>query len=49
MLKEKSWHRQHAIPVGKDSAPFLPVFVERDEQAPPKKPVRPNPLTKFDL
>ena len=49
MLKEKSWHRQHAIPVGKDSAPLLPVFVERDEQAPPKKPVRPNPLTKFDL
>ncbi|MBL7804493.1 MAG: RNA methyltransferase [Saprospiraceae bacterium] len=49
MLKEKSWHRQFAIPVGKDSAPLLPVFVERDEHAPPKKQIRPNPLTKFDL
>lgn len=49
MLKEKSWHRQFAIPVGKESAPLLPVFVERDEQAPPKKPVRPNPLTKFEI
>lgn len=49
MLKEKAWHRQFAVPVGKDSAPLLPVFVERDEQAPPKKQVRPNPLTKFDL
>lgn len=49
MLKEKSWHRQFAIPVGKDSAPLLPVFVERDEHAPPKKQIRPNQLTKFDL
>ncbi len=48
MLKEKSWHRQFAIPVGKDSAPLLPVFVERDENA-PKKAIRPNPLTKFEL
>jgi len=49
MLKEKSWLRQFAVPIGKDSAPLLPVFVERDEYAPPKKQVRPNPLTKFDL
>lgn len=49
LLKNKSWHRQFAIPVGKDSAPLLPVFVQRDEHAPPKKQVRPNPLTKFEL
>lgn len=49
LLKEKSWRRQFAIPVGKDSAPLPPVFVERDEHAPPKKQVRPNPLTKFEL
>lgn len=49
MLKEKAWFRRYAVPVGKDSAPLLPVFVERDEQAPPKKQVRPNPLTKFEL
>ncbi|HNE27917.1 MAG TPA: RNA methyltransferase [Saprospiraceae bacterium] len=48
MLKEKSWHRQFATPVGKDSAPLLPVFVERNENA-PKKAIRPNPLTKFEL
>lgn len=49
MLKEKAWFRRYAVPVSKDSAPLLPVFVERDEQAPPKKQVRPNPLTKFEL
>lgn len=49
MLKEKAWFRRYAVPVGKDSAPLLPVFVERDESAPPKKQVRPNPLTKFEL
>lgn len=49
MLKEKAWHRRYAIPVSKDSAPLLPVFVERDEHAPKQKQVRPNPLTKFDI
>jgi tRNA (guanosine-2'-O-)-methyltransferase len=49
MLKEKSWHRRLAVPVGKDSAPLLPVFVERDEHAPPKKQAPQNPLTKFEL
>ena len=49
MLKEKSWHRRYAIPVAKDSAPLLPVFLERDEFAPKKNQIRPNPLTKFDL
>lgn len=49
MLKDKAWHRRYAIPVGKDSAPLLPVFVERDEYAPKKKQIRPNPLSKFDL
>jgi tRNA (guanosine-2'-O-)-methyltransferase len=49
MLKEKSWHQQHAIPVGKDTGELLPVYVQRDPAAPPKTPVRPNPLTKFEL
>ncbi len=50
MLVGKSWLRQYATPVDKDSAPLLPVFVERDEQAPDHKyKTRPNPMTKFDL
>lgn len=50
MLAGKAWMRRHAIPVGKDSAPLLPVFVERDEHVPGGKPkTRPNPVTKFDL
>lgn len=50
MLIGKGWPRRHAIPVNKDSAPLLPVFVERDEHVPGGKPkIRPNPLTKFDL
>jgi tRNA (guanosine-2'-O-)-methyltransferase len=48
MLKKPSWHRQAAISVSKDSPPLMPVYVERVEQG-PKKPVRPSPLTKFDL
>lgn len=48
MLKNPSWHRQTAISVGKASPPILPVYVERVEQA-PKKQIRYNPLTKFDL
>ena len=50
MLVGKAWTRRHAIPVGKDSAPLLPVFVERDEHVPGDKPkIRPNPVTKLDL
>lgn len=49
MLREKSWHRQFAIPVGPDSEPLLPMFVQRDENLPPKKQIRSNPITKFDL
>ncbi len=49
MLKEKSWLQQLAIPVGKDSGPLLPVYVQRDPKTPPKKQVRPTPLTNFDL
>ena len=50
MLVGKSWLQQYATPVGKDSAPLLPVFVERDEHTPKKNPgMRPNPMTKFDL
>lgn len=49
MLKEKSWHRQHAIPVDKNSPELLPVFLERAPDGPPKKQIRPNPLTKFEL
>lgn len=49
LLKEKSWHRQFAVPVSRDSGPLLPVYVERDENLPPKKQLPSNPLTKFDL
>ena len=49
MLKEKSWHQQIAITIGKDSTDILPVYVERDPAVPPKQQIRPNPLTKFDL
>lgn len=50
MLMGKSWPRRFAIPVSKDSAPLLPVFVERDEHVPGrKKKIRPNPQTKFEL
>lgn len=49
LLKEKSWHRQFAIPVARESEPILPVYVQRAENLPPKKQIRPNPLTKFDL
>ncbi|MDX1910083.1 MAG: RNA methyltransferase [Saprospiraceae bacterium] len=49
MLKEKTWHQQHAIPVGKDSADLLPVYVQRDPAAPFKSSIRPNPMTKFEL
>jgi tRNA (guanosine-2'-O-)-methyltransferase len=49
MLKVPAWHRQFAIPVTRESAPFLPVYIERDENAPPKKQVRPSPNTNFDL
>lgn len=49
MLKEKSWLQQLAVPVGKDSGPLLPVYAQRDPKAPPKKQIRPAPLTHFDL
>lgn len=49
MLKEKTWQQQQAISVDKDSAPLLPVYVERDPAAAAKTPVRPSPVTKFDL
>lgn len=49
MLKGKSWHRQMAIPVNTNSEDILPVYATRDENAPPKKQIRPNPLTKFEL
>lgn len=49
MLKEKNWLQQQAIPVGKDSAPLLPVFVEREAPSLPKKGKNATPLTKFDL
>lgn len=48
MLKEKSHLQQQAIPVGKDSADLLPVFVQRDPNA-EKTSIRPSPLTKFEL
>jgi tRNA (guanosine-2'-O-)-methyltransferase len=49
MLKEKSWLQQHAEPVGSDSPPLLPVYAHRDPKAPPKKQIRPAPITKFEL
>lgn len=49
MLKEKTWQRQQAVPVGKDTADLLPVYVERDPAAPEKPSIRPNPMTKFEL
>lgn len=49
MLKEKSWLQQLAIPIGKDSGPLLPIYAQRDPKAPPKKQMRPAPLTNFDL
>lgn len=51
MLVGQSWPRRFAIPVSKESAPLLPVFVEREEHVPgqKKKRIRPNPRTKFDI
>ncbi len=50
MLFGKSWPQRFAIPVSKDSAPLLPVYVEREEYVPgKKKKIRTNPMTKFDL
>lgn len=49
MLKEKNWLQQQAIPVGKDSAPLLPVFVERESPSVPKSGKNITGLTKFDL
>lgn len=47
MLKSHKNHQQ-AIPVSKDSEPLLPVYVQRSEEA-PRKQIRPNPRTRFDL
>ncbi|MFN0013837.1 MAG: TrmH family RNA methyltransferase [Saprospiraceae bacterium] len=50
MLVGKGWTRRFAIPVGKDSAPLLPVFVERDEYQPDhKSKTQSIPKTNFDL
>jgi tRNA (guanosine-2'-O-)-methyltransferase len=48
MLKNPSWHRQAAIPVGEESPPLLPFYTERIEQD-PKNQRKPQPLSKFDL
>lgn len=48
MLKNPSWHRQSAIPVGEESPPLLPFYTERVEQN-PKNLRKPQPLSKFDL
>ncbi|MEZ4919899.1 MAG: RNA methyltransferase [Saprospiraceae bacterium] len=49
MMQIPSWHRQFAIPVGKDSPNLLPLYVERAEYNPKKQKIRPAPLTRFDL
>jgi len=49
MLKEKSWMQQYAEPVENDAPPLLPVYAHRDPKIPPKKQVKPEPLTKFEL
>ncbi|MGI9161008.1 MAG: TrmH family RNA methyltransferase, partial [Saprospiraceae bacterium] len=42
MLKNPSWHRQAAIPVGGESPPLLPFYTERIEQN-PKNQRKPQP------
>ncbi len=49
MLKEKTWHQQQAILVGKSSEEILPVYIQRDPSIPEKKPAVAIPITKFDL
>lgn len=50
MLREKNTAvHQQAISIDKNSAPLLPVFVQRDPAAAKKSSIRPSPLTKFDL
>ena len=49
MLREKSWHRQIAMPVDKNTPPLLPFYVERAPDAPIKKQIRPMPISKFEL
>ncbi|MDX2133936.1 MAG: RNA methyltransferase [Saprospiraceae bacterium] len=49
MLRDRDNNPQEAIQIDIDSPPIPPVFVERDPQAPEKKPVRPSPITRYDL
>ncbi len=49
MLKQKTWQHQKAIMVDKDAEDLLPVYVQRDPEAPEKIQIRPSPITKFDL
>jgi tRNA (guanosine-2'-O-)-methyltransferase len=49
MLKEKSWQRQQAVSVDKDSEALLPVYVQRDPAVPDQARMRPSPVTKFEL
>lgn len=49
MLKEKTWQRQQAISVDKDSEALLPVYVQRDPAVPDQARMRPSPVTKFEL
>jgi tRNA (guanosine-2'-O-)-methyltransferase len=49
MLKEKTWHQQLAIPIGKDSDAILPIYVERIPDVQAKQVIQPLPLTNFDL
>jgi tRNA (guanosine-2'-O-)-methyltransferase len=49
MLKQKSWHQQLAIPIEKDSAEILPIYVARDPTLPEKYAHKQNPIAKFDL
>lgn len=49
MLKDKTGGPRMAVSIDKSTPELLPVFVERDPEVPPNKPIRPNPMSKFDL
>lgn len=49
MLKDKTGGPRMAVSIDKNTPELLPVFVERDPEAPLAQPIRPNPVTKFDL
>lgn len=49
MLKDKTGGPRLATTITKETPELLPIFVERNPEIPMHKPIRPNPMTKFDL